>query len=129
MEDPRRALGRRGEDLAAQHLARLGYEALERNVRTRYGEIDLVASDGHAIVFVEVKTRRAPVDGRPRPEDAPLTWLRPRQRIRLRRLASIWLADENRARPRVQTIRFDAVGVILDSANELVSLEHLEGAW
>ncbi|MDQ4072003.1 MAG: YraN family protein [Actinomycetota bacterium] len=34
-----------------------GYSVLERNFRTRYGELDLIASNQHAIVFCEVKTR------------------------------------------------------------------------
>ena len=58
-EDPRRALGRLGERLAAAHLQRLGFAILARNVRTRHGEIDLIAFDGEALVFVEVKTRRS----------------------------------------------------------------------
>ena len=52
----RSALGRYGEDLAAEHLRKAGYRILERNVRTRHGEIDLVAQDGDCMVFVEVRT-------------------------------------------------------------------------
>ena len=52
-------LGRRGEQLAALHLERLGFEILARNERTRHGEIDLIACDGETIVFAEVKTRLA----------------------------------------------------------------------
>ncbi len=52
----RAALGKLGEDLAAEHLRKAGYQVLERNVRTRYGEIDLVARDGDCVVFVEVRT-------------------------------------------------------------------------
>ena len=52
----RPALGRRGEDLAAEHLRKRGYRILDRNVRTRYGEIDIVAQDGDCLVFVEVRT-------------------------------------------------------------------------
>jgi Holliday junction resolvase-like predicted endonuclease len=57
--DPRHVLGRLGEDLAAAHFSRLGFTVLARNVRTRYGEIDLIAFDGRALVFAEVKTTRA----------------------------------------------------------------------
>ena len=56
--DYRRTLGRKGEDIAAAHLAGLGYEIVARNVRTRYGELDIVARDGETLVFVEVRTRR-----------------------------------------------------------------------
>ena len=49
------SLGRRGEREAARHLAEQGLEILERNVRARRGEIDLIARDGDTLVFVEVK--------------------------------------------------------------------------
>jgi putative endonuclease len=130
--DPRRALGRLGEDLAAAHLDRLGLTTLARNVRTRYGEIDLIVFDDRSrtLVFVEVKTRSAGSGARPlRPDQEPLAWLRSRQRIRLRRLARAWLSDERHERPTARTIRFDAIGVILDGRGELLRLEHLEAAW
>lgn len=49
--------GRRGEELAAEHLLRHGYRIRKRNVRTRLGEIDLVAEHGPTLVFVEVRSR------------------------------------------------------------------------
>ncbi len=128
--DPRRTLGRRGEELAAAHLERLGFSLLGRNERTRYGEIDLIAFDTRTLVFAEVKTRRVSARAkRVRPDQEPLTWLRPRQRIRLRRLAVAWLHDEKHIRPTAHTIRFDALGVILDTNDRLVRLDHIEGAW
>jgi putative endonuclease len=53
----RQMVGRWGETLAAGYLEQRGYEILERNARTPYGEIDLVAREGEILVFVEVKTR------------------------------------------------------------------------
>lgn len=53
----RQALGGWGEELAAAYLQERGYTILERNVRTRYGELDLVARQAEVVVFVEVKTR------------------------------------------------------------------------
>lgn len=128
--DRRRTLGRRGEEHAVTHMHRLGFSPIGRNERTRYGEIDLVAFDGRTLVFAEVKTRR--VNSRRqgiRPDQQPLVWLRPRQRTRLRRLAAAWLHDEKHIRPYAHTIRFDAIGVILDTKDRLVSLDHIEGAW
>ncbi len=52
-------IGRRGELAAAEHLRRAGCEILTANYRTRQGEIDIVASDGRYLLFVEVKTRRS----------------------------------------------------------------------
>jgi hypothetical protein len=54
-KDPRHALGRLGEQLAATHLERLGFMILARNARTRYGEIDLIAFDGHTLVFNKLR--------------------------------------------------------------------------
>lgn len=128
--DGRRALGRAGEDLAVVHFRRLGFVVVARNVRTRHGEIDLIVFDGQALVFVEVKTRRA--SNRRRglcPEDQPLAWLKFSQRTRLKRLACAWLYENTQARPKAQMIRFDAVGVILDGSDRLLRLDHIEGAW
>lgn len=128
--DPRHTLGRRGEQFAAEHLHRLGFSPLGRNERTRYGEIDLIAFDGRTLVFAEVKSRRVDVRARPpQPAQHPLVWLRPRQRIRLRKLATAWLADQKHIRPTAHTIRFDAIGVMIDSRDRLVRLDHIEGAW
>ncbi|HVA19723.1 MAG TPA: YraN family protein [Solirubrobacteraceae bacterium] len=129
-EDPRRTLGRLGEDLAAAHFERLGFSALGRNERTRYGEIDLIAFDGYTLVFAEVKTRRVSAYKHGiRPDQQPLAWLNPRQSERLRQLAAAWLYDKQHIRPTAHTIRFDAIGVIVDTNDKLICLDHIEGAW
>lgn len=51
-------IGQRGEDRAAAALVAAGYRVVERNVRLRVGELDLVAYDGSTLVFVEVRSRR-----------------------------------------------------------------------
>jgi putative endonuclease len=130
-EDHRRALGRRGETLAAEHLIRLGFTIVARNARTRHGEIDLIAFDGHTLAFVEVKSRRArgPRMAQVDPELAPLASLRRRQRARLRGLAAAWLSEQRPAGLLAQEIRFDAIGVTIDARGELLCLEHLQAAW
>ena len=90
--DHRRALGRRGEDLAATHLQRHGWHIVERNFRTREGEIDLIAARRGTLAFCEVKTliaRRAP------PAGGPTRWSRSARpsASRVRRMARAWLAD------------------------------------
>jgi putative endonuclease len=128
--DPRQTLGRRGELLAAEHLRRLGFGLLARNHRTRHGEIDLIAFDGRTLVFVEVKAVRATACRRARVGGVePLARLRARQRLRLRRLASAWLADDRCTRPTAATIRFDAIGVAVDAGGAAARIDHVQGAW
>jgi putative endonuclease len=124
----RRELGHSGEHLAAGHLESLGFRLLAHNVRTRYGEIDLIAFDGLTLAFVEVKTRRAHAPLRA--DDAqPVSGLARRQRARLRRLAAAWLRQTVGERPFARVIRFDAIGVIVGAHGELLRLEHIEGGW
>jgi putative endonuclease len=119
----RQKLGQAGESAAAQHLVRRGFSILERNFRTRWGELDIVAFDGRALVFVEVKSRRAGPAGA-----VPLESVHPRKRRQVRQMAGRWLS-ERPDHPWAAVIRFDAVGVVFDRSGQLISLEHLEGAF
>jgi putative endonuclease len=111
-------LGRHGERLALEHYQRLGFRLLDRNYRTRAGEIDLVVCDRSTTVFAEVKTRRAGgLD--------PLLSISAIKRRRLRALAAAWLADHP-DRPRTAQLRIDAVAVVVDDRGALVALEQLE---
>lgn len=120
--DPRHLLGHRGEQLALDHLERLGCTLVARNHRTRFGEIDLVVRDDHALVFVEVKTRRA--------RRAGAVWdaLDERKRRQVRQMARAFL-HEAPARPVADVIRFDAIGVVVDARDRLVRLDHIEAAF
>lgn len=125
--DPRRQTGSTGEQLAAEHLVRRGLTIVERNYRTRWGELDIVAWDGgQTLVFCEVKCRRA-ADGVGRCGD-PLEAVGPNKRRQVRRMASRWLV-ERQDRPRADELRFDAIGVTLDSEGRLLALDHLEAAF
>lgn len=65
MTKSRQNLGKFGEARAAEYLLEFGYAILEKNVRTPYGEIDIVAAKGSLTAFVEVKTRRTHTFGYP----------------------------------------------------------------
>jgi putative endonuclease len=121
--DPRPGLGRLGEQLAAEHLVRRGFQIVERNYRTRWGELDIVAFDGRVLAFCEVKTRRASAMG-----ESPLDAIRTRKRAQVRKMAGRWLIERT-GRPYADMVRFDAIGITVDPAGRLLSLEHLEGAF
>lgn len=69
-------LGQFGETWAAAHLTRRGYQVIDRNVRYRGGEIDLVALEGGELVFVEVKCRRSQRYGTPQDSITPSRFAR-----------------------------------------------------
>src|SRR3954452_12338029 len=114
MTDVRHTAGQQGEDLAAQHFERLGFEVLARNHRTRHGELDLVVYDGETLVFVEVKTRRATTRG-----GAPWDALHAGKQRKVRAMAASFL-HEVRDRPSARAMRFDAIGVVVDPRGRLV---------
>ena len=91
MPSARSRLGAQGERIAAAHLESLGLVIEERNYRTRFGEIDLVAQDGTETVFVEVRTKRSTAYGTPE-ESITL-----RKQARLVRTAEQYLAEHGRA--------------------------------
>ena len=125
MTAARQRLGRAAEDLVATRLARAGWEVVERNARTRHGELDIVALDGRTLVFVEVKAGRA---GSIYGPERPVLSIGPQKQRRIRRLATAWMS-ERRDLPRYDEIRFDAVGVTYDRNGYVVDCEHIRGAF
>ena len=125
--DPRRSLGVLGESLAARHLEARGYEVVDRNFRTRCGELDLVARDARALVFCEVKTRIARSPPGP---FGPFAAIGPKKQRRVRAMAREWLAARaGCGGPRPPELRFDAIGVSFDARGRLIGIEHLEDAF
>jgi putative endonuclease len=122
MQTPHRQhLGRLGERLAAEHFARLGFSVLAQNHHTRFGELDLVLSDGRTLVFCEVKTRRLG-------SGEPFDGLHGAKQSQVRKIAAHWLSEPS-DRPWHEELRFDAIGVLVDRADGLVRLDHVENAF
>jgi putative endonuclease len=122
----RQRLGRLAEDLVAARLSRSGWRIVQRNARTRTGELDLIAMEGSVLVFVEVKAGRAGSEYGP---ERPALAVGPRKQRRLRRLAREWLAAEQRPRPSgVSGYRFDVVGVSF-SGDGRPDVDHIRDAF
>lgn len=119
--DLRGRMGAAGERAAEAHLRRRGFDVLERNYRRRCGELDLICFDGTTIVFCEVKSRRTG-------SGAPWEALGHAKQRQVRMMAAIWLAERTE-RPRAAELRFDAIGVVFDARDQMVALDHLEGAF
>ena len=114
---PKDALGRYGEELAAEHLRGLGLTVLARNWRCARGELDIVAREGAALVVCEVKTRRGTGYG------DPVEAVGPRKLRRLRELALRWLDDQQ---VHVPEIRIDVIGVLQPPSGPAV-IHHIRG--
>ena len=112
-------LGGHGERIAAVYLSDAGLRVLDRNWRCREGELDIVAREGDALVFCEVKTRRGIGFGH------PVEAVTPTKQRRLRLLAQRWLAAHDEHAP---DLRFDVVGVLVRPAHPPL-VTHLRGAF
>ena len=103
--------------MAVEHLETLGLRVLQRNWRCRYGELDVIAAEGATVVFVEVKTRTSDAFGGVAQAVSPV------KVRRLRRLAGLWLAQQDRS---WAGVRIDVIGVRIGRTRE-PELAHLRG--
>ncbi|MCW2494859.1 YraN family protein [Jatrophihabitans sp.] len=114
------AVGNFGEDVAVRHLAALGLTILERNWRCPVGELDIIATEGSTLVFVEVKTRSSLAFG------DPAEAVTAAKAARIRRLAVQWLAEHPEQRH--PDVRFDVVSVVRVGPGGL-TISHFPGAF
>ncbi|MEX0749278.1 MAG: YraN family protein [Dehalococcoidia bacterium] len=120
MTSPRKSLGDFGERVAAAHLEAKGYRIIERNFRVFEAEIDLVARDVDALVFVEVRTRKGGDQGM-----AALS-VGPRKTAQLLRAVD-WYVERNPDCAELP-LRIDVVTVELTRDGALRSVTHYEDA-
>ena len=125
MTQARLRTGRIAEQHVAERLVLAGWRIVERNARTRFGELDIVALDGGTLVFVEVKAGRAdPAFG----PERPILSVGRRKQLQVRRLATAWMAERRPTLPYYDDIRFDAVGVTFEG-DRITEVEHIDGAF
>jgi putative endonuclease len=124
MMDARRARGIAGEQAAAELLAALGYQIVERNFRTKYGELDIVAADRSILVFCEVRTRA----GNAAIADA-LESIGPGKRMQLRKMAREWFRLSTVDCPTTRGTRFDAIAVAVAPDGRTLAVEHVRDAF
>ena len=121
----RRRTGQIAEDLVAERLPAKGWEIVERNARTRYGELDIVAREGRTLVFIEVKAARAGTSFGP---ERPILAIDFRKQRRVRRLATAWMSERRGLLP-YDEIRFDAVGIPLARHARAIAVDYVRGAF
>lgn len=112
-------LGEAGERYAVRYLEEHGLRVIERNVRRREGELDIVATDDQRTVFVEVKLRR------PSRLGGAVEALSQAKQRRLRELAAAYAAEH----PELPAdLRIDLLALDLAADGSIASVEHIESA-
>ena len=109
-------LGKWGEDIASEYLIHNGYQIVERDWKSGRRDIDIIATDGNEVIFVEVKTRRNCLYGAP--EEA----------VDYRKLQSLRLAINHYIKShRINSeVRFDIISVVGTIGHE-PKIDHIKG--
>lgn len=116
----RKDVGTYGECSALEYLRRLGYVIIERNFRSKYGEIDIIAKDGDYITFIEVKSRYSKLFGSP---SESVTY---NKQIKLYKTAQYYIMKR---KLHEHFFRFDVIEVLLLHENNSTSINLIKNAF
>ncbi|WP_176391895.1 YraN family protein [Marininema halotolerans] len=119
-KDRRRATGTYGEQLARRHLEAKGWLIRETNWRTRIGELDIVAEKKGWILFVEVRTTRGNSFG------YGFQSVDRKKQQQVRRLVTQYLRQHQLEH---HPVRIDVISILLDRKEEVLKMDHIEGAF
>ena len=110
------SVGKKGEELACEYLAKKGYKILEKNKRfSRFSEIDIIALDKNTLVFCEVKTRKTTICGSPFEAITKSKYQNIKKGI-------FFYLQEN---PNYKSFRVDAIGIVLEPRVEIKHLKNV----
>lgn len=112
--------GKAGEEIAAEYLRRKGFGIIEKNFRTRYGEIDLVCSKEKRLVFVEVKLKIGEDCGKP---EEMISENKVRKIIRT---AESYLVMRRKIADKYEGLRVDVVAIVMGEGDETKRISHYE---
>lgn len=121
-----REIGKLGESLAEKYLISKQFKILEKNFRTRNGEIDIIATEGSFLVFIEVKTRRNITYGYPREA------VNYNKQIKIKQIACAYLNSHKLSSNHncnLKHLRFDVIEVMLDEYFREKSINLLKNAF
>lgn len=116
--------GHLGEDFAAAYLQKKGYLIIDRNARTRFGELDIIALDPNSVlVFVEVKAKTGHAFGE------PWEMVGRRKLMKVRRMAEIYMVMSRKYHVHTTSCRIDVIGVWLSKEGEVEKIEQWENVY
>lgn len=119
MKSQNKITGNRGEELASKYLEKKGYRLIERNFRTRFGEIDIVCYDKETLVFVEVKTKIGHGFGEPE------EMVNKGKLAQVQRMGEVYLNDKGMS----TLCRVDVVAVVLTENAEVERVDHYQAVY
>lgn len=118
MITPQRLFGNQGEEVVASWLMAKGFTLLAKNYQTRLGEVDIIATQGEVVAFIEVKTRKSSHF----PISNTITYTKQKRIIR----AATSFILKHQIRDRV--LRFDVATVTLQAQNSY-DISYIENAF
>lgn len=108
MRSTTKQIGDKGEDLAVSELEKSGYKIIERNFRTRFGEIDIIARDADVLVFVEVKAKTSSRFG------SPAEMVTKRKQFKIKNTAQCYISDTGYAGPwRIDVVSIEGKNITI----------------
>ncbi len=110
-------VGREGEDVALAFFRKKGYRIVEKNYRTSFGEVDIIARDGDVLVFAEVKTRTDDAFG------TPFEAVHRRKREKIRKVALCYMKKLRKEVP----ARFDVLSI--ERVGGTHRIQHIKDAF
>lgn len=119
MKNQNKETGNRGEGLATDYLLKKGYRIIERNFRTRFGEIDIICYDKETLVFVEVKTKIGHDSG----ESEEM--VNKRKLSQVKRMGEVYLQDRTIDAP----CRIDVVAIVMKNNGSVERIEHYQAVY
>ncbi|OGK23323.1 hypothetical protein A3F58_02510 [Candidatus Roizmanbacteria bacterium RIFCSPHIGHO2_12_FULL_37_9b] len=113
-------IGKRGESIAKEFLRKKGYQILEQNFYTRWGEIDIIAKKNKTITFFEVKTRIGDNKGKPYESVGPA------KIRRLYRPIQYFLLQNNLKNYKLS---LDVISIVLNEGLSIEKINHFENVY
>ena len=112
--------GKRGEDIAESYLIKNNFQIIEKNFSNRFGEIDIIATKGKHLHFVEVKLKTGEDFG------TPEEMINKRKLHQIKRIAELFLLKNKTLAVSFPYFQIDAVCIVLDSLGEVSRLNYYE---
>jgi putative endonuclease len=121
MTTKNKQLGNLGEEFCVNYLKEIGYEILERNYFSRFGEIDIIVKNKISIAFIEVKTRKN------EDIDHILMSITRKKQSNITKTALVYIYEHENEFPNIMEYRFDVMIVQTNDNNN--TIEHIENAF